>query len=101
MGMQASGWAPPCTLTCPHVPPTSREGCGTAPRPPQLQLPAGWAERPLRPCCLRPPQAMARLGLVTTASMRPYSTASCADMKKSRSVSMVICSMLCPVNSAR
>ena len=41
-----------------------------------------------------------RPGRETTASMRPYSTASWADMKKSRSVSMVMRSMSCPVNSA-
>jgi hypothetical protein len=39
-------------------------------------------------------------GLVTTASTSPYSTASAALMKKSRSVSSVICSSDWPVNSA-
>lgn len=45
--------------------------------------------------------ANAKLGLLTTASRMPYSTASSALMKKSRSVSIVICSMDLPVNSAR
>ena len=43
----------------------------------------------------------ARLGLLITASTMPYSTASSAPMKKSLSVSMVTCSMVLPVNSAK
>lgn len=50
------------------------------------------------------PHAAARTsyscGLAMMASMSPYSMASCGDMKKSRSVSRVMVSMLWPVNWA-
>ena len=69
-----------------------KEGGGRAPlrgcpsRPRRGAPPPGWRRSP--PC-------------VMTSSIRPYSLASCGDMKRSRSRSASTCSSVCPVWCAR